>query len=301
MQDRRVLISLVLGIVGGLAGIGGLVGGSPLALIAGVCALGAGLTPLVMGREVAAVTAEPTAVAPAAPAYVPTPPPASVPGPVVQAMPAMAPHQQVTPHAPMPAVTMPAPLQVPGTPLAAPAGAYGAQPPAPVPYQAPADAAGRADLDPSLIDPRTGLYTENYLMVALDARIAAARRRLRPVSVVMIDVVYGMQAGTPMAADTGVVAAAVRSTLREADTAACMNDGRFVLVLEDTPENGAIWTVERLRSYLVADHPDHTVRAGIACYPAHAFNLEEILLQANEALASAREWRQDRIEVASSD
>ena len=159
----------------------------------------------------------------------------------------------------------------------------------------------RPEMDSSLVDPHTGLYTESYLMVALDARIAAARRRLRPVSVVMIDVVYGLHAGNPVPADSAVVSAAVRSTLREADTAACMNDGRFVLVLEDTPENGAIWTVERLRSYLVADHPDHTVRAGIACYPAHAFNLEEILQQANEALANAREWRQDRIEVASSD
>lgn len=219
-------------------------------------------------------------------------PPASVSGPVVHAM-----GQQVMAETAQPMAPPVAGPQVPGMPpLGGPA-----QSPAPAPFQPAAGEPARLDLDSSLVDPHTGLYTESYLMVALDARIAAARRRLRPVSVVMIDVVYGLHAGNPVPADSAVVSAAVRSTLREADTAACMNDGRFVLVLEDTPENGAIWTVERLRSYLVADHPDHTVRAGIACYPAHAFNLEEILQQANEALANAREWRQDRIEVASSD
>ena len=149
-----------------------------------------------------------------------------------------------------------------------------------------------------LIDPITGLYSESYLLVALEARIAAARRRLRPISVVMIEVVQGVASGRPVAADPLPVAVAVRATLREADTASRTSEGRFVLVLEDTPENGAIWSVERLRARLTGEHPDHTLWAGIACYPAHAFNLDEILLQAGNALEAAKEWRQDRIEVA---
>ena len=38
--------------------------------------------------------------------------------------------------------------------------------------------------------------------------------------------------------------------------------------------------------------------AGVACYPAHAFSTDELLEQARLALASAKEWNQDRIEVA---
>jgi hypothetical protein len=41
-----------------------------------------------------------------------------------------------------------------------------------------------------------------------------------------------------------------------------------------------------------------TLWAGVACYPAHAFDAGEILTQADAALTAAREWRQDRIEVA---
>jgi two-component system cell cycle response regulator len=162
-------------------------------------------------------------------------------------------------------------------------------------------AGGWASEGQLLVDPVTALYSESYLLVALDARIAAARRRLRPVSVVMVEVVEGLATGRTAACDPKIVADAVRTTLREADTASRMNDGRYALVLEDTPETGAIWTVERLRNCLLEEHRGLTIWAGVACYPAHAFNLDEILVQATTALESAKEWRQDRIEVATAD
>ena len=48
------------------------------------------------------------------------------------------------------------------------------------------------------------------------------------------------------------------------------------MLLEDTPENGAVWTVERLRRRMADQHPDLTMWAGVACYPAHAFDAGEI-------------------------
>jgi D-serine deaminase-like pyridoxal phosphate-dependent protein len=49
----------------------------------------------------------------------------------------------------------------------------------------------------------------------------------------------------------------------------------------------------------VADqHRDLTMWAGVACYPAHAFDSGQIVEQAQRALTAARDWRQDRIEVA---
>lgn len=153
----------------------------------------------------------------------------------------------------------------------------------------------------ALTDPATGLYTENYLMVALDARIAAARRRLRPVALALVEVAADLAGGSPSAGDPVDVSEAIRSTIRAADTASRFGDGRYAIVLEDTPENGAIWTIERLRAALVSAHPNYTVWAGVACYPSHAFNVDEIMQQASNALNQAREWRQDRIEVATSD
>ncbi|MGI9614959.1 MAG: GGDEF domain-containing protein [Acidimicrobiales bacterium] len=159
---------------------------------------------------------------------------------------------------------------------------------------------GRSDDESTgLIDSSTGLFSEGFFHVVLETRVAAARRHLRPVAVVLVEVVRGLPADDPTAIDAHLVADIFAETLREADTACRLeSSGYFALLLEDTPENGAIWTVERIRRQLVATQDGVTVRAGIACYPAHAFTPEGILDAAEQALVSAREWRQDRIEVA---
>ena len=149
-----------------------------------------------------------------------------------------------------------------------------------------------------LIDPETGLFSEDYFNVAIEARIAAARRHLRPVGVVVMEVVEGMRVGKVHNADPKHVAEAIQETLREADTSCRRTDGRFALLLEDTPENGAIWTVERIRRVLADHDPSLTLWAGVACYPAHGFDSTTLVALAGTALDTAREWRQDRIEVA---
>jgi diguanylate cyclase (GGDEF)-like protein len=160
----------------------------------------------------------------------------------------------------------------------------------------------RRDPDPdSLTDDATGLYSESYFLVAADARIAAARRHLRPVAIVLLEVVEGLGSDVPKPADPCHVATGINETLREADTSCRLSNGGFALLLEDTPENGAIWTVERLRRHMVASNPELTVWAGIACYPAHGFHTHELLDRAESALGQAKEWRQDRIEVATAE
>ncbi len=150
----------------------------------------------------------------------------------------------------------------------------------------------------TLTDPRTGLFSESFFNVALESRVAAARRHLRPVAVVLLDVVEGLAEGDPKATEASIVAESITVTLREADTACRLRNGNFALLLEDTPENGAIWTVERIRRQLLGLQTGLTLWAGVACYPAHAFSTDEIMLAADRALESAKEWRQDRIEVA---
>jgi GGDEF domain-containing protein len=153
----------------------------------------------------------------------------------------------------------------------------------------------------SLTDDSTGLYNEGYFTVALDARLAVARRNLKPVAVVLLEVIEGLRSGRPRPADPARVAVSIAATIREADTACRLLDGGYALVLEDTAENGAIWTVERIRRHLAGGAPGLTLWAGVACYPAHGFDTDEVLDRADMALDAAREWRQDRIEVASSE
>lgn len=148
-------------------------------------------------------------------------------------------------------------------------------------------------------DPVTGLFNEHYFAVAVDSRVAAARRHLRPVAIIYLAV---SRSGSPEEmADPVAVSNAVRATLRDSDTACRMDDGRFAIILEDTPEEGAILTAERLRRAMGTAAPDHVQRAGVACYPAHAFNASELLAKAEKALQSARDWPQHRIEVAAAD
>lgn len=148
-------------------------------------------------------------------------------------------------------------------------------------------------------DPITGLFNEHYFAVAVDSRVAAARRHLRPVAIIQIAV---SRPGAPdEMADPVAVSNAVRATLRDSDTACRMDDGRFAIILEDTPEEGAILTAERLRRAMGTAAPDHVQRAGVACYPAHAFNAGELLTKSEKALHAARDWPQHRIEVAAAD
>jgi len=182
------------------------------------------------------------------------------------------------------------------------------------PVETPSPDPGDADLDDellaamphrigptgseALVDPETGMFSEDYFGVAIEARVAAARRHLRPVAVVLLEVVRNAREQAPTPCRPSEVAEGISTTLREADTACRMDDGSFALVLEDTPENGAIWTVERIRRLLVEADPGRTLWAGVACYPAHAFDSDSLLLQARRALRAAHEWQQDRIEVA---
>ena len=91
------------------------------------------------------------------------------------------------------------------------------------------------------------------------------------------------------------------SVFREADTLARSTDGLYLILLEDTPENGAVWTLERLRRGISEQLPGHTLWVGLSCYPAHGFDAAQLTSQARDALDSAREWQQDRIEVTASD
>ncbi len=149
-----------------------------------------------------------------------------------------------------------------------------------------------------LTDPLTGLFGEEYFSASVDSRVASARRHLQPVTVVLIEAVIGLAHGTPSPADPVRLSRTLSETLREADTACRLIDGRFALVLEDTPENGAIWTVERFRRQIVTEIDDITVWAGVAGYPAHAFDADTVVRLAEQALHAARDWGRDRIEVA---
>jgi hypothetical protein len=164
-----------------------------------------------------------------------------------------------------------------------------------------ADDAGSDDtlpIDASLLDPSSGLFAEPFFLATVSWRLIACRRVLRPLSICLFEVVDGLPDGPVVPSDPNVITAMVKATLRTSDIAARMSDGTYGLMMEDTPEDGAVWAVERLRRSLGSKPGSRALRAGVACYPGHALTPADIVRYATSAFASAREWPQDRIEVA---
>jgi len=173
------------------------------------------------------------------------------------------------------------------------------------------DDADGSDLPPGTdtrdweIDPVSGLLRERHLAVLLQQVVAAARRKVLPVSVVFWEL-DGLGAAPTDACEQALTAlgAVAWRTLRESD-AVFLGDVVAVAVLVDTAEPGAIIVADRVRDALRASPVGDslTVSAGIACYPSHALDAAELVARAGQALEAARAcgYERDHVAVASHD
>jgi len=163
------------------------------------------------------------------------------------------------------------------------------------------DAAALPVAPDEAIDPVSGLLDQSFFSVLVYQRVAAARRLLQPVSIVMFEV-DSMKDAEPSVRDEalGVLGDVLRSTLRECDTSCRMGTHGAGAVLENTTEAGAVWAVERVRGILLASPigMNLTISAAVACYPSHALGAEELLQRMDRALAVARARGKDHVEVA---
>jgi len=101
-------------------------------------------------------------------------------------------------------------------------------------------------------DPLTGLYNRRYLDFRLENEFARAKRYNRNLSLVMIDLDYFKRVNDNYSHLVGdevlkVIAHLFRENLRGVDLAARYGGEEFVLLLPETPSNGAILVCERIR------------------------------------------------------
>jgi diguanylate cyclase (GGDEF)-like protein len=154
------------------------------------------------------------------------------------------------------------------------------------------------------VDTVSGLLGEQHYKVLVQKRVAAARRALQPISLVMFQV-DGLDDAPQNECDAAVAALGevITSTLRESDAACRIGPSMASAILEDTAEAGAVWAAERIRGTLhestIGDQL--TISAGVACYPTHALSALELMDRAQRALDHARSQGRDRLEVATSD
>lgn len=141
-----------------------------------------------------------------------------------------------------------------------------------------------------ITDPLTGLMNEIFFSGLLSTKVATARRRLWPLSIVLLQLV--MEPGvTGEATDAGIVAFAevISETIRTADVACRVGTRSFALLLDDTDEDGAAWVAERIQIAHArqGESPIAKVCAGVASYPSHGIEPAEILITAKSALKQA--------------
>ena len=152
-----------------------------------------------------------------------------------------------------------------------------------------------------VFDATTGLLDERFFPVIVQQRVAAARRQLQPLSIVLFEIDGFADASEGVRSDAlTALGEVIRKTLRECDSACRIGDLMAAAILEDTTEAGAVWAAERVRSAL-AHNPSGrslTLSAGVACYPSHALGAPELVAMAGKALESARSRGRDHVEIA---
>ena len=166
---------------------------------------------------------------------------------------------------------------------------------------------GRQELERlSVTDVLTKLYNRRHLMETLASEIQRCRRHKRVLSVVMVDVdefkayndALGHLAGDTVLAE---VASALRAFTRDVDCVARYGGEEFLLVLPETPVEGATEVVERIRDHLATTEfggGKITLSMGIAEFPAHGDSPEAVIASADAAMYRAKRAGRDRVAVA---
>jgi two-component system, cell cycle response regulator len=162
----------------------------------------------------------------------------------------------------------------------------------------------------ALRDGLTGLFNHRYFQECLEAELARARREQQTLGLLFIDVdhfkQYNDRHGHP-AGDkllkrlslvlTGGKGSGLPRMARLSDTIARYGGEEFVMILPNTPLEGCMARAERLlRS--IADYPfDHretqplgsvSVSIGIACFPQHAADKQQLIAEADAMLYRAK-------------
>lgn len=139
----------------------------------------------------------------------------------------------------------------------------------------------------SVIDPETDLPDGRFFEVALESRVSAARRHLWPVTVVLLEL--DLPQGHEHSGALESFGRILRQTLRDADVACRIGTHHFALLLDDTGETGGVEAAERLQLALAAEHlAPQRFAAGVAGYPTHALEADEVMARARVALGCAR-------------
>ncbi len=150
-------------------------------------------------------------------------------------------------------------------------------------------------------DELTGLFNTRGFAIAANRLFGQAARYDRPASVLMIDAdnlkrvndAYGHDAGNRLLRQ---VAGAIQAELRASDVPARYGGDEFIVLLPETPAQGALDVAERIRAavsrcalVLEGEPIDCSVSVGVACFPRDGRTLDALAAGADRALYQAKQ------------
>ena len=160
-------------------------------------------------------------------------------------------------------------------------------------------------------DAITNLPNHRALKEYLDAELARAHRRKRSLCVLMLDIDHFKQYNDAFGHAAGdlalrTVASTLRSALRRGDYAARYAGEEFVAILPEAEAPTGVALGERVRQAIAAIHEENTTSlpgrltasVGIAAYPEHGANADELLRAADHAMYLAKHGGRNQVRTA---
>ncbi|MDQ6768342.1 MAG: diguanylate cyclase [Candidatus Eremiobacteraeota bacterium] len=153
----------------------------------------------------------------------------------------------------------------------------------------------------AITDPLTGLYNYRFTQDVLRKRLSEARRRKRPLSVLMVDVDglqeinerYGREFGDQVLRQFGQV---LTASVRISDIVARYGGDEFIVLLPETQLSDAVMLAERMAAKVAeaewqTQEGDVTVTAsfGVASFPEAGTQMQMLLKSADAALYRAKQ------------
>jgi len=161
----------------------------------------------------------------------------------------------------------------------------------------------------ALHDPLTGLYNRRYLNETLIREIARSERENHQISLIISDIdyfkkindTYGHQAGDKFLVE---IAQLMKRCARESDFVCRYGGEEFLLVLPGITTSDAEKRAEEIRqkcAEICIHYEGHNLTAtmsfGVATYPVHGREAEEIIIKADKALYISKSTGRNRVTV----
>jgi len=163
----------------------------------------------------------------------------------------------------------------------------------------------------AITDSKTGVYNYRFFYERLTDEIRRHAAREKPFSLIFLDVdhlkdindSYGHQVGDSVLKQ---VASIIQNCIRDTDDVARYGGEEFVVLLPGTVGDVSLAVAERIRS-AVESHdfgtgsapvPSRvTITAGVATYPEHATEPDDLIFRADEAMYMGKNRGRNRVSI----